>query len=224
MTGIEKLGTSVAVLMFVLLPTLTLLEAKPLSKPGEKAFEIRPIKWSVVPKVMGGVAIGEAAKTIKTYDDNFTSRFLYGFGLAAEYNVTPRWALDLEFELGYKDIPNSTYKPIKGTSFGLDAVFKILPGRKTTAFFKAGFGMTSMSIPDYYSTSSGRSPTLDIGTFDFLKLGLGTMNYTGSKTTLRTEIYIRTFYTDGTRVTTIGTAEFNTTYIGLDLAWGIGLF
>jgi len=198
--------------------------AEPISKPDQMDFEIKHSKFAFVPKITGGVVTGAAADAIKDYDGSLGARFLYGGGISAEYNVSKEFAVGLDFEVAYKNIPRSSLESIRGISFGLSGIFKIRPENKSSAFIGGGFGRTSMTIPGCYTFGSRRNTSLELGTFDYLKIGLGLINYIGSTSTSRTEIYFRTFYTDGASVPVFGQVDFNTTYVGLELAWGIGLF
>ena len=198
--------------------------AEPNSNPDQMDFEIKHSKFALVPKITVGIVTGAAADAIKAYDDDFGAKFLYGGGISGEYNVSRKFAVGIDFGVAYKSIPKSSLESIRGISFGLSGIFKFRPENKSSVFIGGGLGRTKMTIPGYYAFGSRPSTGLELGTFDYLKIGIGMQNYFGSTNTSRSEIYFRTFFTDGATVPVVGQVDFNTTYVGLELAWGIGLF
>lgn len=197
--------------------------SKPLKKPSERSFVVKHSRIVLVPSLTGGVLVGDAADVIEYLDDNFSAKFVYGGGLASEVYLSRQFAIGLHYDLAFKDIPDTDAKPLRSYSTGMYGLFKFYSEKRTIPYLKGEVARIKVKLEDYVPAPGFSPRSLELGTFDCFRIGLGMITHTSSRSTLRSEFFYRIISADGERVTNFGRISFNVSYVGIELAWGINL-
>lgn len=208
---------------FFIISQQSVVHAKPVSKPGKKSIDIIHTKYAIVPRLTAGFVTGESYDVLEQYDHATNARIVYGGGLTIEYYLSKRWAVGPNFEKVFKDLPGVDVGQIKGTTYSVSGLLNVLPDAKNSPFLRAEIGVTSMKLSASALTGN---KDVGLGTHSFFRIGIGLLSYTGSKTNVRIELYNRTFYTDGHEIADFSSfnVAFDASYIGIELAWAIGIF
>lgn len=189
-----------------------------------KAVKIKPIKFNVVPRVTGGFVIGDAADIARDFEDNFSSKLLYGVGVSFDYYPRVKYAIGFNTGISWKNIPNTDYRSLRAFTYSGSFTYKFKPKSKNSVYFKYETGFNSIKLPKYFSSPSADSD-LKFGTHLFIKFALGIFSYTTTSTNTRFEIYYQRIFTDGYRMEQgiNQTIDINTDFIAVDLGVGISL-
>lgn len=206
----------VAVLTFGLVGTVN-AERTRLSKPSKREFETRATKYLFGARFNAGSFTGEGADVIEQYSTDFADKVVYGLGMVAEYKFRPSVAIGLNLDYGWKTPVVDGMESITYYSLAGSLSYTLSPQNRSTFYGRAEFGFTHFE----YENS-------DLGTHNYLRLGLGQVYATAPTTAARFEFYYKHHFSKGYEFTNrtglpFGEIAFDIDWIGFEISFLFGL-
>lgn len=206
----HQLTTSllITVLVFSLVGSVN-AERTRLSKPSKRDFETRATKYLLGAKFNAGSVIGEGADEIEEHSTDFADKLVYGLGLVTEYNLKPSVAIGINFDYGWKSPVVDSMESLTFYSLAGSFSYKLNPQNRSTLYGRTEIGFTHFQYEDN-----------DLGTHNYLRLGLGQIYATGPTTVARFELYYKHHFSQGYEITETSDIPFDE--IPFDIDW-VGL-
>ncbi len=178
------------------------------------------VRLCLVPFFSGGLVVGEAAEFIERFDDDFSEKLVYGFGLSLGYNPRPTFGFTLNLERGYKTIPLDDANKGRGWFYSVGFKVNLISQGGTVPYIHIGTGLVTGKYPDYFSTTD-----LKLGTHLFHRVGLGISVPLSRKMHVRVEFLYRYVFSEGHELEQLYWAEipFNASAFGVELGLEIPL-
>jgi hypothetical protein len=192
-------------------------ERPKLTKPSERSFEIRHTRFMFVPKLTTGFLIGKVADQLRDLNDASGELLLFGAGFSVEGYPWRRLGVGFSAEVVWRIGNLSKLSPAKLTSFSGYGLYRFAPQSRSSLFTKIEAGTVSGS---YRRGRGNRS----LGTYMFLRLGVGHYFYTSPTNNARFEFYYKHAFSGG-HTLPISAAEigYDAAFIGIETGFGFGL-
>ena len=191
-----------------------------LSKPSERTFDVRQTRFLVGAKFNAGIVVGDAANLVDSLNGGLSEKLTYGFGLTADYYITPATAIGLSAEYGWKTAPVSTMKSIHHYSIATGFMYRFSPLGRSSLFLRPEIGITKFKYPDFNDS--------DLGSHTHVRFGIGQVYATGPVTAARFELYYKHIFTEGHQLSEVpfvpwDEVPFDVIWIGLDITFMLGI-
>ncbi len=154
-------------------------------------------RFVIVPSITGGLLIGDAGD----YLDHVKDKALYGFGLAVEYYVQPRYGLGGKFSAVWKDMSQFEIDAVRTFHYAGYGLFRLFPHNRQSPYARVELGRVTawgpaldrqLDGPYIISLSSvgssGQTGSSNLGSSTYFRFGIG-LFVTGAKTNTRVEVY-----------------------------------
>ena len=208
---------------FFLTSVVILIALPPASAKKERerpAAVVVPYKLVLSPELHAGSLTGDAGKAAKAWNDNFSEKLVYGFGVGVDDFLTQKLSLGVQFGTTWKSISNADLGPVRVFTYSARLDYLLLAESKETLYGHLETGMASGRLLNYpHGSSTGLEKHL------YLKLGAGLRGYTSAGTTTSFLLFYQVAFSKNTEVKDYGDTEipFNVTLVGIELGFGFGL-
>ncbi len=209
----KRYQLSIVIVLALLTVAEGVLAGKRDKKPEKekKEFVAKPMRYGITAFLTGGYT----TKDPKFHDyvgfQEVGDRLVYGGGLALEIYPKQTYALGLNVEYVFKQIPDTQLKDVKGMVFSGSFTYYTRILRRTMPYGKVSLGIASLSWPQFDGGDD-----YDLGTHMVLRFGLGLFTHTGSFTNTRFEIYFNLMDSGGMEL-----LEDYGPYVGVSVGFGV---
>lgn len=167
---------------------------------GQNDVLVRPIELNIVPSIRGGYLIGKAADLMEHWDENVTSKILYGGGICLDYYPKERYALGASVMWGWKQIPKTDLPALRNRTLGATFTYNLTCLKRQNPYLRFLVGTTSIWLPD-----GDNSRGTDYGSHLTLQAAFGLLSYSGAKGNFIAELYYeRISWEDGDAIEYVG--------------------
>jgi len=191
--------------------------------PPSKPARIEQSRVELVPRLMGGLLIGEAADAFETADSRASDKLFYGGGLSLEYYLQPRIAIATNIDLVWKYMPWESVNSIRTISLSISGMYRFAPTSRRSIYLRPDLGLISGKLPDYFGTPVDGSDDLSFGTRLFFRLGLGLHAYTSGSINTRFEIFYKHVFSDGGTIGQLNDREIDINVDGIGVEFAVGV-
>jgi hypothetical protein len=178
-------------------------------------------KWVLSPQLHAGRLTGDAGRAADFWNDNFSERLVYGFGLAVDNFVTRKFSAGIQFAATWKSISDSPVGPVRALTYSARARYFLMPESKQSLYGQFEAGLLSGKLQNY--RSSGET-SLKFGSHPFILLGAGINGYTSAGTTTSFLVFYQVAFTKDAEVEGYSSnIPYDLTLFGVELGVGFGL-
>ena len=184
----------------------------------------REARLMLVPRLQGGLLVGEAADAFEGNDRGPQDKMFYGGGLSLEYYLRPASAVAVNFEAVWKSMPWEGISSVRTFTYSASWLYSFAPRSPSSVYLRPELGLISGSLPNYFPTKRDGTTSYKLGTHLFFRLGVGLFAYTASATNTRFELFYKWVFTDGAELEQTGREiDANVQGIGIEFGFGIPL-